>query len=239
MTDLLGLVQKAHGGLDRWREMAQLRVTASAGGVLPWPREDFLTHIVATVDTRSQRASLEPFGTPGHRGLFAPHRVEVVGPDGNVLADRDEPRRAFENHPEGALWDELQTAYFAGYAFWNYWSIPFLFAWDGFRAAEMEPWQENGETWRRLRVEFPDYVATHNSVQTFYFGADDLLLRRHDYNADIFGGIPTAHYTADHQTFGGISFPTRRWVVRRNDDDTTAPDEPRIVSLDVRSVTLS
>lgn len=239
MTELLDLVQQAHGGLDRWQRLTRLRFTASAGGILPWPRPDFLVNTTATLDTRSQHTVIEPFGAPGHRGVFTPEHVEILDADGTVLAGLDEPKRAFEGHPPDKLWDELQTAYFAGYALWTYLTVPFLLSWDGVRVSELEPWQENGETWRRLRAEFPDHVATHNSVQTLYFGADDHLLRRHDYCADVVTGRPlTAHYTADYKTFSGFGFPTRRWALRRNPDGTTLA-EPVIVSLDIHSVTVS
>jgi hypothetical protein len=45
---------------------------------------------------------------------------------------------------------------------------------------EIEPWQENGETWRRLKVTFPASIATHSAEQTFYFDQEGLLTR-HDY----------------------------------------------------------
>jgi hypothetical protein len=200
---------------------------------------DFLADATATLDTRTQHTVIEPFGTPGHRARFTPDRVEIQAADGTVLAGRDEPRRAFDGHPPDRLRDELQTAYFAGYAFWTYLTVPFLLSWDGVRVTELEPWRENGETWRRLRAEFPEHIATHNRVQTLYFGADDHLLRRHDYAADVVSGNPlTAHYTADYRTFDGFGFPTRRRVLRRNPDNTTS-EEPVIVSLDIHSVALS
>jgi hypothetical protein len=65
----------------------------------------------------------------------------------------------------------------------------FVLAMDGVATEELEPWQENGDPWRRLKVTFPESIATHNTVQTFYFGSDGLL-RRHAYDADVLGGSP-------------------------------------------------
>jgi len=48
---------------------------------------------------------------------------------------------------------------FSGYALWTYLTQPFLYAYPGFVAEEIPPWKENGETWRRLKVIFPDNVA--------------------------------------------------------------------------------
>jgi hypothetical protein len=92
--------------------------------------------------------------------------------------------------------------------------VPFVLARDDVRVEEMQPWQENGETWRRLRVESPDHIVTHNSVQTLYLG-DDHLLRRHNYSADVLGNPLTAHYTTEYRTYEEFAFPTRRFVLRR------------------------
>jgi len=43
-------------------------------------------------------------------------------------------------------------------------------------------------TWRVLRAYFPGSVETHSLVQDLFFG-DDLMLRRHDYQVNIAGGL--------------------------------------------------
>jgi hypothetical protein len=217
MNDLLDGVYEAHGGLERWRRLTQVRFTGSAGGKLPWPRPDFMASTGATADTRVERVLFQPFGAPDRRGLFTPGHVEIQDAAGTVLAARDDPRQAFAAYPPGRLFDELDAAYSAGHTFWTYLTIPFLCAWDGVQAEGIEPWQENGETWRRLRVEFPDDIATQSTVQTLCSGPDNLL-RRHDYSAEILGGSATAHYTMDYRTFDGFGFPTRRRVKRRQPD---------------------
>jgi hypothetical protein len=47
-------------------------------------------------------------------------------------------------------WTDPQLAYFAGCAMWTYLNTPFLLAWPGVVCEELSPWQENGESWRRL-----------------------------------------------------------------------------------------
>lgn len=235
MTELLDLALDAHGGLARWRELARLRVACAVGGVT-WPSDGVLAQTVAEVDTRSQRVSYDPIGGPGHRSVYTPGRVEILGADGAEVEERDRPRDAFEGHEKAGSWDRLHKAYFASYALWNYLSLPFLLARDGFRVEEIEPWREGGETWRRLRAEFPDGIVTHAPVQTFYFDAGHLL-RRHDYDAELLGGQPTAHYSGDYRTFDGFPFATRRWVVPREPGNTTA-DGPVLVSIDIQSVTV-
>jgi hypothetical protein len=236
MSDLLGLVLRAHGGADRWQRVRRLRAEVSVGGS-SWPSDGVLANTVATVDTRAQRVSWEPFGKPEQSGRYTPDRVEILAADGTVVAERDNPRSAFAGFTHESPWDQLHKAYFSGYAFWNYVNAPFLLAREGVKVTETEPWQQDGETWRRLAVRFPGGITTHNVEQTFYFG-EDFLLRRHDYAGDVLGGFTTAHYTTDHRTFDGFVFPTRRWVVPRRPDGSTL-DGPVVVSIDIRSISVS
>jgi hypothetical protein len=50
---------------------------------------------------------------------------------------------------------------------WTYLTTPFAFAMDVVATEELEPWRENGEIWRRLKVTFPQSIATHTAVQIF------------------------------------------------------------------------
>ncbi|MYU11154.1 hypothetical protein GTZ78_10735 [Streptomyces sp. SID8361] len=237
MPGLLDLVLRAHGGEVRWRQTATLRAEVSVCGS-SWPSDGVLADTVATVDTRAQRTAWDPFGKAGQRALYTPERVQIYGPDGSVVAERSNPRASFQGFTHRTPWDPLHKLYFSGYAFWNYINSPFLLARDEVEFHEIEPWRENGETWRRLAVHFPSGITTHNDEQTFYFGERDFLLRRHDYASDVLGGFPTAHYVGDHRTFDGFVFPTRRWVVPRLPDGFTL-EGPVVVSLDIRSISVS
>jgi len=86
---------------------------------------------------------------------------------------------------------------------------------------------------RRLKVTFPDSIATHSTVQIFYFGSDGLL-RRLDYDAEVLGGTPAAHYVNEYRV-SGIMVPTRRQVLGREPDGTPGPD-PLIVTIDLSEV---
>ena len=81
----------------------------------------------------------------------------------------------------------LDVAYFIGCAMWTAFTAPFLMNELGFVTDELDPWHEDGETWRRLHCVFPKRVACQNRNQVFYFGPDGLP-RRHDYNLDVVGG---------------------------------------------------
>lgn len=134
-------------------------------------------------------------------------------------------------------WDDLDLLYFGGYALWNYVSAPFMFVRPGFGVEEIEPWEENGERWRRLRVIFPAGVATHSRQQDFYFDEKGLL-RRLDYTAEPFGNwAKAAHYCHYHREFSGLVMPTRRRVYLRRRNGRPRP-RPTLVHIDIVDATL-
>jgi hypothetical protein len=151
-----------------------------------------------------------------------------------VLDERADPRDSFAGHVLETPWDKLQLVYFAGYAMWTYLTAPFSFGTPGFHTEELAPWQEDGQTWRRLKVTFPDQIATHSKEQTFYFDSDGLV-KRHDYTAEVIGAGPAAHYCAEYQEFNGIMVPTKRRVYAIDTDGTVNP-EPLLVSIDLDQI---
>ena len=101
----------------------------------------------------------------------------------------------------------------------------------GGESEELEPWQEAGETWRRLKVRFPADIATHSKEQTLSFDRQGLL-KRHDYDVEISGGTGAAHCVSDLKEFSGIVFPTKRMIFPRQPDGHSLP-EPLVVSIDL------
>lgn len=128
----------------------------------------------------------------------------------------------------------MRFIYFASYSMWTYLTVPFSLTWAGFQAAEIEPWHEQGETWRRLKVKFPPHIASRSTEQTFYFGNDGLL-RRHDYVVEISGHFPAAHYVSDYKGVSGIMVPRKRRVFARQPDNTPALDTV-IISIDLSDI---
>jgi hypothetical protein len=89
----------------------------------------------------------------------------------------------------------------------------FLLARPDVVSEEGTPWQENGQTWRRLQIRFPANIATHNTNQTLYIDGDGLL-KRHDYDVDISGGTQAVHYMSEYREAGGFRFPTKHVPLR-------------------------
>jgi hypothetical protein len=119
----------------------------------------------------------------------------------------------------------------------TYLNLPFLYADAGFIVEEIEPWQEDGEKWRRLEVSFPETVASHCREQITYFGPDGLM-RRHDYTVDVLGGATGANYSSGYKEFRGIMMPTTRRVYGY-DTSGSRVVEPLLVSIDIADIVFS
>src|SRR6516162_411656 len=239
MNKLVKQAIDAHGRLERWNHFTALSAHLIQAGDL-WAtkgKAGVLADVTVTVDLRDEKSSHWPFGSPDRRSRFEPQRVALEDANGKVLEELLEPRSSFKGHTLETPWSDLQLAYFAGYAMWTYLNIPFLLARKGVESEEVEPWQEPGETWRRLKVRFPADIATHSTEQTLYLDRQGLL-RRQDYNVEIDGTAGAAHYVYDHKEFSGIVFPTKRRVFRRQPDGCPAPD-PLIISIDLDRIVFS
>jgi hypothetical protein len=238
VNDLANEIIAAHGGLDRWRGFESLTAHLVQGGAL-WGlkgKAGLLDDTSVTVDLRREHASHAPFGSPNRKSSFSPAIVELQTADGETLEALPWPRASFAGHTLETPWTDLQLAYFAGCAMWTYLNMPFLLAAPGVESSELEPWNEQGETWRRLRVRFPDDIATHSTEQTLYVDAQGLL-KRHDYDVEIAGDTPGAHYVSDYVEVQGIKFPTRRRIYPRQPDGQPVT-ELLVVSIDLDRIVL-
>lgn len=237
MNDLLKLTIDAHGGLSRWKELKTISSRLLCGGIT-WPlkgHEGVMNDINVTVDLNKQWASHYPFIEADWHTSFGADRVAIENSKGEVIEELTDPRASFKGHTTETPWTRLQLAYFIGYAMWTYFNAPFNFALPGYKVSEIEPWEENGETWRRLKVAFPQHVASHGSTQVFYIGEDGLF-RRHDYDVDILGGAGAVHYLYDYIDVSGIKIATKRLVYARLEDNTALTPEPLLVSVDLSEI---
>jgi hypothetical protein len=239
MNDLLALAIEAHGGMRRWERIERFRATASITGAL-WAlkgRPGLLDDVTLAGETLEQRLTITPFPRPGRYTTWEPCRQTIETTGGGLVAERRDPAAAFAGTTRSAPWDELQAAYFAAEANWNYFVAPFIFARADFTAEEIAPRQEDGQVWRALLVTYPPDIVAHHRRQTHYFD-DRGLLRRLDYRVDILGGGPAVHYPSAYREFDGIMVPTRRRVYVRNADGSPVRDVVSI-AIDVTDVTFS
>jgi hypothetical protein len=239
--DLLSTAIDAAGGQKLWDTLRGLTLDLSVGGPIwamkGWPAGTTFDQTI-TLDTVDEHIDFAPFTRPDRRMTFDADTdtVALQTLDGRPVGSLAPARAAFKGHLRPTPWDALHLGYFLGYANWNYFTSPFLFAYPGVIAEEIEPWHEAGQTWRRLRVRFPSSIATHNPEQVFYFDST-VLQRRMDYITEVLGSTLVGHYSSRYRCFDGLQVATRRRIFRRNPDNTVNLNQPSI-TLDVGNVEL-
>ncbi len=235
MNELLQTAVNAHGGLERWNETRTIQVAASITGAIWFVKSqgDYLKNIVMTVDTRNERM-ITDFPGQDKRLIFQPSRLVMEHVDGTGIQTREDPEQSFEGQERDTPWDDLHVAYFQGEALWTYLTTPFLYTYQGFVTEEISPVEVDGESWRRLKVTFPDYIKSHTREQISCFGPDGLL-RRHDYTVDILGGATGLNYASRYRTVNGIVFPTKRRIFAYEGNYKLVP-EPLLVSIDMAEI---
>jgi hypothetical protein len=237
MNNLLQTAINAHGGLKRWNEINSIKVPASITGAVWFVKGqgDYLKNIEMTVDTKREELVTE-FPGQDKRFVFAPPKLRMERLNGMSIEIRDDPERSFAGQQRETLWDDLHVAYFQGEALWTYLTTPFLYTHEGFVTEEISPIQVNGETWRRLKVIFPESVKSHSREQISCFGPDGLL-RRHDYTVDILGGATGLNYASDYRDVSGIMIPTKRRVYAYEGNYVPVMD-PLLVAIDMGEITI-
>jgi hypothetical protein len=237
MNELLESAVAAHGGLDRWIQIKSITVDASIGGALWYVKGmgDALNNVRFEVDTARELLTMDFVGQD-KRSIFEPSRVVIRRRDGELIGARDDPERSFDGHQLETPWDDMHLVYFSGEALWTYLNVPFLYTWPGFTTEEIRPIEVDGETWRRLKVTFPERVKSHTRQQISCFGPDGLL-RRHDFTIDIFGGATGLLYATDYRDVDGIVIPTTRRGYAWQGDYQLIP-EPLLVAIDMGEITV-
>jgi hypothetical protein len=235
MNELLQLAVDAHGGLARWNQLQTITASMSSTGAI-WHikgRPDVLKDIVMEVSLHEEKV-VTRYRDQHRRTIFTPREIISESEDGKLFERRTNPRASFEGQTRETPWDDIHVAYFQSEALWTYLTTPFLYTYPGFVTEEIAPWQENGETWRRLKVTFPDNVSSHTREQISYFGSDGLL-RRHEYTVDILGGATGVNYAADYKEFDGIMIPTTRKIYSYDAEKRKVPD-PLLVDVRIGEV---
>lgn len=236
MNELLKKVLDAHGGLETWQGFKSIEARLEVGGAAWAARQQtgVLDNINVRVDTKRQFTTFYPFVNESWHNTFEPNRVTIAEGD-RIIEELNEPRASFIGYQYNQGWSRLQLTYFSGYAIWNYLNAPFIFADPAYQVSEIEPWQENGKTYRRLRVEFPEHVATHSRVEILYVD-DEGLIARLDYDVEVIGNAPSANYIDNYVTVQGIKLGTKRRVYIRQEDNTPKLPAPELIAIDIFDV---
>ncbi|MEU8241293.1 hypothetical protein AB0C07_23860 [Actinoplanes missouriensis] len=237
MSTLIDDIFDGYGGRRAWQEAERISARQFFGGVL-WAMKGHpgaLDDVQVTVDLHRQHTRQEPFFTAGHHTDFTPGRIAVETEDGQVVEELLDPRASFAGHEPTTPWTRLKLAYFSGYAMWTYTTEPASLVLPGVTTEEIGTGTEDGQTFRRLAVTYPDSIATHTPHQILYVDADGLI--RRDYTVDIAGKAASAQYALDFTTVDGLVVATSRKIYSTDENNRKIPD-PLIVSIDLKDVTV-
>jgi hypothetical protein len=217
MSGLLEEVLKARGGAELWESYSTVETSFAVGGQLLNTKVSSIVPVEPgpiplmrmLISTKGQDSQWRQEMAPGTVGHYSPSYVAIKSEDGEVLSERRRPRDAFSGHDLETPWDALHRTYFAGCAVWTYLNTPFLFTLPGVKVEEVQNVRDQRPGVRALRVTLPHDIASHASVQTFYFDEDFLLVRQ-DYSLEVAGGRHVAHFADRHVSADGLMVPTRR-----------------------------
>lgn len=202
-------VLDAYGGADLWQTSRIVHTVLSAGGLaFAMKRQKTLDHVALEVDLQEPHIRLSPFGKQAGTAVLESGSVRIEDPTGQTVSSRVDPRRFFPYGRRLFCWDELDLAYFCGYAAWNYLAFPRLLLRTDIAWRQQAP--------DTLEAEFPIDFPTHSRRQRFRFDPVTHLLRQHEYTAQVMGSwARAANVVKNHAAWCGIQYASSRRVTPR------------------------
>jgi hypothetical protein len=202
---------EAYGGAALWERARFIDAEVSVTGLaFTLKRRPFFSHARVSMDVDRPRSSITPIGKlPDLTGALDGGDVRLENGRREILAERKNARSFFPYGRRLLYWDDLDMAYFANYAFWNYFTLPRLLM------DERVSWTESAQG--VLSAVFPAALPTHSTRQEYRFDATTGRLMQHNYNADIITPLATAaHLVMEHAEEEGLCYPSSRRVTPRS-----------------------
>ena len=201
----------AYGGQKLWAEATRLEAEFSANGLaFILKRRPPFKRVKISMNIARPRSRITPIGKhPEITGVLDGSDVRLENTAGEIIRTRKNARRYFPGGRRIFFWDDLDMAYFANYAMWNYLMLPSLLVRDDIEWRELEP--------GLLEAVFPPEIPTHSRIQQFRFDRETGRLLQHDYTADIISRLAkAAHVVLEHDESDGICYTSRRRVTPRS-----------------------
>jgi len=201
----------AYGGKTTWSNASSISAEFSAGGLaFVLKRRSPFEQARLTMSISRPFSRITPIGRKkGVSGILDEAGVRLETTDGKVIQKRENARQYFPGGRRRFYWDDLDMAYFANYAMWNYLTLPALLFRKDITWTEIQTGM--------LEAIFPAHIPTHNRVQQFHFDPKTGLLCQHNYTAEVIGKMAkAAHVILDHSEINGLKFASRRKVTPRS-----------------------
>ncbi|HNB53290.1 MAG TPA: hypothetical protein PK530_15170 [Anaerolineales bacterium] len=222
----------AYGGKDLWTNVKTIEAEVSVHGwAFTLKQRPFFKHAKLTMELARPVSRLTPIGKdPNITGVLDGHDVYLEDSTGKIIAERRKARRFFPGGRRLFKWDDLDMAYFANYAFWNYFTLPALLLRGDIAWKELTP--------GRLEATFPETIPTHNLIQQFRFDPETGLLIQHDYTADIISKLATAaNVVQEHRHGEEVLYTSKRLVTPRAPSGKPLPG-PTLIAITVHDFRL-
>jgi hypothetical protein len=196
----------AYGGEAVWKTATSVESTVIVGGLLFQLKGiNIPAHAMITVDVQRPHTVIDPVDESGDVGVLDGFSVMIKAPDGKVLEQRADAREHLQNASVTEKWDRLNLLYFLGYAFWGYYTLPYLLT-----RTDIE-WTELGDG--LLQAEFGTNLPAHSRVQRFWFDRNTGLLKRNDYTpVAATSSALVANVVFEHGESNGIRYTSKRRV---------------------------
>lgn len=195
---------EAYGGEAYWNSHRFIEANVSAHGLaFTLKRRPIFDHAHVWMEINRPYSKLTPIGkTDAVTGVLENMNTRLEDCNGKVIESRTQANRYFTFGRRTLKWDDLDMAYFANYAFWNYFTLPKLLMNPTIQWTEIRPGV--------LDAQFPDDFPTHSKLQRFYFDQSTGLLHQHNYTVAIIhslakaANVVTEHHTRDGHMFAAI-----------------------------------
>lgn len=201
---------EAYGGLTLWESAKMIEAEVSVTGLaFRLKSRPFFQNAKISLEIDKPISKITPIGNQKNiSALLNDKDVYLEDEKGRRVSVRKNARSFFPYGRRLFFWDDLDMAYFANYAFWNYFTLPKLLLNPTIHWKEKEPGY--------LEANFPDEIPTHSSKQEFKFNLETGNLIQHNYTAEIISGLANAaHAIISHKNINGFNVPNKRIVSPR------------------------
>lgn len=222
----------AYGGEETWSQARYIEAEVSAKGLaFVLKGRPYFQHAKMLMEVARPFCRITPIGRQeGISGVLDGLDTRLEDAQGNIIASRKNARNYFTWNRRLLYWDDMDMAYFANYAFWNYFTFPALLT-----NPEIV-WEE--QPGNVLKATFPDSIPTHSTVQYFRIDEKSGLLSQHDYTARIISRFAnTANVVLEHGNSNGIPFTAKRRVTPGLGNGKYLP-APVLIDIDVHNFRL-
>jgi hypothetical protein len=206
ISSLLKKSVDIYGGEELWKKSTTVEAIVNVSGLLfKLKRRPLFRQTKVKVDIHRLYSIITPIGNDATiSGVLDGDNVYLQNDEGKIVAERKNPRKYFPYGRRLFYWDDLDMAYFANYAFWNYLTLPNILMNKDIKWVEKE---------KGIEADFPDYFHTHSKKQLFIFDQDTGKLIQHNYTAVVVSGLATAaNVVKEHKTENGILYPSHRVI---------------------------